>query len=211
VSDTARSPTAIWDPATPFGATLEAVDRAFEQTFAVLRGRRGLDAAAAVVSNLSDYGVIWPLVAVVKARRPAARGQAVAALGAAGVSSLLVNKALKAIFRRQRPRTAEGGTQHGLTVRTPRSSSFPSGHTLASFCTAVVLAEAPSQAVTFLGFASGVALSRIHLRAHHATDVLAGAAVGLGLGLVVRRSVRRLWPPVEKSLRQYLGTERGEE
>ena len=33
----------------------------------------------------------------------------------------------------------------GVTVRTPTSSSFPSGHTLAAFCTAFVLAESPSE------------------------------------------------------------------
>lgn len=197
-------PGTIWDPATPFGATFEAVDRAFDGAFGPLRGRRGPDAAAAVLSNLSDYGVVWPLVALAKARRPDDRWRSVASLGAAGVSSWLVNKALKAVFRRERPGVTRSGPGRRSAVRTPTSSSFPSGHTLASFCTAVVLAEGVPQAVGFLGFASGVAVSRIHLRAHHATDVLAGALVGLGLGLVARGSVRRWWPPVEDAVRARL-------
>jgi membrane-associated phospholipid phosphatase len=37
------------------------------------------------------------------------------------------------------------------------------------------------------GAASLVGLSRLHLRAHHASDVLGGAAIGMALGVVGRR------------------------
>jgi undecaprenyl-diphosphatase len=38
--------------------------------------------------------------------------------------------------------------------------------------------------------ASAVAASRVYIRLHHASDVAAGAAVGLALGIAFRRFVR---------------------
>ena len=77
-------------------------------------------------------------------------------------------------------------------MRTPTSSSFPSGHTLAAFCTAFVLADSDLQTATNVGFATAVAASRVHLRAHHPTDVIGGAAIGsvLGLGSATDRERR---------------------
>jgi len=37
------------------------------------------------------------------------------------------------------------------------------------------------------GLASVVATSRIHVRIHHASDVLVGAGVGLALGRLIRK------------------------
>ena len=37
------------------------------------------------------------------------------------------------------------------------------------------------------GAAGLIAVSRVHLRAHHASDVVGGVVIGTALGLVVRR------------------------
>jgi undecaprenyl-diphosphatase len=156
----------------------EAVDAAFEP----LRGRPGIDRAAAVVSNLADYGYVWVLLAGLRARRRGPdRRRAVVGLAAAGFSSLLVSRVVKAAVERQRP---EDHLEVG--VRTPTSSSFPSGHTLAAFCTAFVLGDSQTGTAANVGFATAVAVSRIHLRAHHPTDVIGGAAIGSVLGLGLR-------------------------
>ena len=164
----------------------EAVDAAFEP----LRGNPQADRAAAVLSNLADYGLIWVVLAGIKARRRGpARRRAVVALAAAGFSSLIVNRVVKKAFERERPE------EHLVaTVRTPSSSSFPSGHTLAAFCTAFVLADTDAQTVANVGFAAAVAASRVHLRAHHPTDVIGGAAIGSVLGLGLRPIVNLITP-----------------
>jgi undecaprenyl-diphosphatase len=164
----------------------EAVDAAFEP----LRGNPQLDRAAAVLSNLADYGLIWVVLAGVKARRRGPdRRRAVVALAAAGFSSLIVNRIVKDAIERERPE------EHLVaTVRTPSSSSFPSGHTLAAFCTAFVLADSDAQTVGNVGFAAAVAASRVHLRAHHPTDVIGGAAIGSVLGLGLRPIVNLITP-----------------
>jgi membrane-associated phospholipid phosphatase len=156
----------------------EAVDAAFEP----LRGRPGIDRAAALVSNLADYGFVWVLLAGLRARRRGAdRRRAVVGLAAAGFSSLLVSRVVKAAVERQRPED-----HLDVGVRTPTSSSFPSGHTLAAFCTAFVLGDSQAGTAANVGFATAVAVSRIHLRAHHPTDVIGGAAIGSVLGLGLR-------------------------
>jgi len=166
------------------------IDEAVEAAFEPLRGNPQADRAAAVLSNLADYGLIWVVLAGLKARRRGPdRRRAVVALAAAGFSSLIVNRVVKKAFERERPE------EHLVaTVRTPSSSSFPSGHTLAAFCTAFVLADTDAQTVANVGFAAAVAASRVHLRAHHPTDVIGGAAIGSVLGLGLRPIVNLITP-----------------
>ncbi len=164
----------------------EAVDAAFDP----LRGKPGVDRAAAVVSNLADYGLIWVVLAGVKARRRGPeRRRAVVALATAGFSSLIVSRVVKKAVERQRP-----DDHLAAAVRTPSSSSFPSGHTLAAFCTAFVLGDSDAGTAANVGFATAVAASRVHLRAHHPTDVLGGAVIGSVLGLGLRPVVNVITP-----------------
>jgi membrane-associated phospholipid phosphatase len=164
----------------------ETIDAAFEP----LRGKQGVDRAAAVVSNLADYGVVWVVLALLKARRRGPdRRRAVVSLGAAGFSSLFAVRAAKSAVTRERP------VEHlEVAVRTPTSSSFPSGHTLAAFCTAFDLAESPAETAAYVGFASAVAISRVHLRAHHPSDVVGGAVIGSVLGLGLRPLINLVTP-----------------
>jgi membrane-associated phospholipid phosphatase len=167
----------------PVAAFDSAVDAAFDH----LRGQAAFDVSAMALSNLADYGFVWSLVAAAKGRRRGARRRwALRALSLSGAASFGTNATIKLLVDRGRPpRAAE---QNG--VRTPTSSSFPSGHTLAAFCTAVVLAETPGQLAAYLAFAGAVAASRVHLRAHHPSDVAAGALAGCVVGAAVRRVVR---------------------
>lgn len=152
------------------------------------RGHRGVDTAAAVTSNLADYGFVWAVAAAVKARRPGRpRRRAFRALALSGVASAATNAAIKQAVGRRRPANARVRPEDAiLPVRRPASSSFPSGHTLAAFCTAVVLPERPSGAAVALGFATAVGASRVHLQAHHASDVVGGALIGTAVGLALR-------------------------
>jgi membrane-associated phospholipid phosphatase len=185
--------------------TMSGIDDAVDAAFEPLRGNARVDAAAAAVSNLADYGLVWVLLGLVKMRRKGPdRRRAVVALGAAGFSSLLVSRAVKASVERQRP-----DDHLAATVRAPTSSSFPSGHTLAAFCTAFVLADTDAQTMANVGFASAVAASRVHLRAHHPTDVIGGAAIGSVLGLGLRPLVNLVTPGTRRTRRRALALGKG--
>jgi undecaprenyl-diphosphatase len=181
--------------------SMARLDKTVDAAFEPWRGRPQVDRAAALVSNLADYGFVWVVLAVVKGRRRGpGRRRAVVALGTAGFSSLAVVRAAKSVVERQRPEE-----QLEVRVRTPTSNSFPSGHTLAAFATAVVLPETTAEMAAYVGFAGAVAASRVHLRAHHPSDVLGGAAIGAALGLLLRPVVNVLAPGSRRRSRRTKG------
>jgi membrane-associated phospholipid phosphatase len=169
---------------------IAAVDAAVDEWFETFRGRPAVDAAAKVVAAVSDHGIVWALEAAWRARRPGPeRRRVVRDLAIAGFSSSIVNAGVKAAVGRARPdRTTLDLRAAHVPVREPTSSSFPSGHTLAAFCTATVMADTrrPAASATRFGVAGLVALSRLHLRAHHASDVVGGMAIGVAVGAVGR-------------------------
>lgn len=88
--------------------------------------------------------------------------------------------------------TAGGRLPYGM--RRPVTSSFPSGHAAAAFAAAALLSAGARRPVR-LGWhllAGAVAASRVYVRLHHPSDVLAGAALGAAYG----RLTRRLLPPL---------------
>jgi len=178
-------------PASGFLAAVSTVDAAVDGLFEPLRGRPGIDAVAKVITGVGDHGWLWTGVAVWRGRRSGpARRQAVRALGVAGVSSSLVNAGIKQVVGRARPDTSDlriSGA--GVPVRAPKTSSFPSGHTLAAFCSAAVLSRPGDRTGNALLYTAAglIGVSRIHLGAHHASDVAGGVVIGTALGLAVRR------------------------
>jgi undecaprenyl-diphosphatase len=172
---------------------VRAVDDRVDGWFDHLRGNPSFDGAAKVITGLGDRGLMWAATTVWRARHTGPeRTRAVRALAIAGVESSLVNAGLKAVIGRSRPdRTGLQLADGGIPVREPKTSSFPSGHTLAAFCAATVMSQRHDRAGNGLLFTSAalVGVSRLHLRAHHASDVVGGAAIGTALGLLGRRFV----------------------
>ena len=169
-------------PLGPIGASLdEAVDRIWDR----LRGNPAMDRLFYTASELGDFSLIWHLLGTARgvATRGGTREAARLAL-ALGAESALVNGAVKSVFKRERP-IQDGERPHHL--RLPLTSSFPSGHASAAFLAATLLSERSKVKPLWYGLASVVATSRIHVRIHHASDVLVGAGVGLALGRLIRK------------------------
>ncbi|MFE3794866.1 bifunctional phosphatase PAP2/diacylglycerol kinase family protein [Nocardia tengchongensis] len=148
-----------------------------------------LDRVLPTLGRAADHGVLWLAVASAmgslgdrKARRGALRG--VVALSVASAMSNVVGKRL---VRRPRPSNAAIPAHRRLT-RPPFTTGFPSGHaaSAAAFATGVALEAAPVLSVPLAGLAMAVALSRVVTGAHYPSDVLAGAALGVGAGAVTR-------------------------
>jgi undecaprenyl-diphosphatase len=192
--ETRRNPTGPVDPSSiGFGDVVAAIDDRVDAWFEPWRGQPVVDAMARIVSGLGDRGLLWAASTAWRARRPGSRrNRAVRALAVAGAESSVVNAALKAVIGRPRPDTADLRLGDNIVpLREPTTSSFPSGHTLAAFCAATVLSERDDLSGNALLFACAglIGISRIHLRAHHTSDVLGGMAIGTVLGLVGRRLV----------------------
>ncbi|MXV87988.1 MAG: phosphatase PAP2 family protein [Acidimicrobiales bacterium] len=142
-------------------------------------------------SDIGEFSQIWHVLGAVRAlgpRREASDALRFSALMA--LESLVVNQGVKRLFARRRPGTAaENPTDHRL--RQPITSSFPSGHASAAFCAAVVLSRGSRLGPIYRLAAAIVAVSRVHVRLHHASDVIAGAAVGEAIGRLASRLMRR--------------------
>jgi undecaprenyl-diphosphatase len=141
----------------------------------------------ASLSRAADHGVLWLIVGGALSTSGRRRRRAAACgVAALGVTSALVNGPLKLITGRDRPNRAADEERRRL-VRTPRTSSFPSGHSASAFAFAAGAGlEAPELVVPLGLLAAGVAYSRVYVRVHHRGDVLAGAAIGIAVAATMR-------------------------
>lgn len=90
---------------------------------------------------------------------------------------------LKNTLRRQRPHQR---LNLRPVINASDKFSFPSGHTSAAFLFATITsAIVPSVALIVFTWAFGIGLSRVALGVHYPTDIVAGAALGGGIGMLV--------------------------
>ena len=98
--------------------------------------------------------------------------------------------ALKELVDRVRPPFA--GLELVAASSAPHTPSFPSGHATTVFAAAAAVGVFhPRIRLPLFALAALVGLSRVYLGVHYAFDVLAGAALGVALGLGVAWSLRR--------------------
>ncbi len=151
-------------------------------------GHPAVDRLFYSASALGDHSLIWLFLGALRGLRSEQGWKAALRVGAGmGIESALVNLGIKSLFQRGRP-SWEGSRPHGL--RQPRTSAFPSGHATSAFTAAGLLADQDRWWPAYYLLAGVVSSSRVYVRIHHASDVLAGAMVGVVLGRVGRRLVR---------------------
>lgn len=164
----------------------------------------GLERVLPKLSRVADNALLWAGVSGAFAlsgrrdlRRAATRG-----LLAISLAGPLVNLVGKQFFGRNRP--VADSLPLGRLLTTPRSLSFPSGHSAsaAAFAAAVSL-EAPARfAAPVALLAAAVCFSRVYTGVHYPGDVLAGIAIGVATGLMTRR----VWPEATEAGRARAST-----
>jgi undecaprenyl-diphosphatase len=137
---------------------------------------------------VGDHGIIWLALGLLQAsrRRPGWPRALLRAAAGLGLESVLVNGPVKWIFRRTRP--VNQGSRP-LALRQPRTSSFPSGHATAAFFGAALLRDDDPLWPLYYAAAIVVAASRVHVRIHHASDVIGGIVLGIALGELTRHLI----------------------
>ena len=169
----------------PLGPAFAAFDQKFDLVWERFRGQPVLDKTFYLASELADFSVLWHIMGLSKGlTSSSAQSEAVRLSAALIAESGIVNGILKSLFRRDRPDHIE---ERPHVLRQPLTSSFPSGHASAAFLAATLLAERSKFKPLWYGLAGFVASSRIHVKIHHASDVIAGALVGLGLSRIVKK------------------------
>jgi undecaprenyl-diphosphatase len=164
---------------------IERFDAVVEQLFDGLRGRPVVDRVMYSVTEVADFSILWHLLGVAEGlRRDDGFERALRVSVTLGVESVLVNGAIKSMFRRVRP-VPQFDRPHYLRI--PRTSSFPSGHASSAFVAAALLSDGSRLEPVYYAMAAVVAASRIHVRIHHGSDVIGGMIVGVGLGALAKR------------------------
>jgi undecaprenyl-diphosphatase len=150
-----------------------------------------LDRVMPVISALANDGIFWILLAVVLLCFSRTRRTGLS-MGIAMLLGLLIgNLVLKNLIGRIRPYDLDPSVV--LLIDRLSDFAFPSGHTLASFEAATALTVRHRRAgIAALVLAALIAFSRLYLFVHYPTDVLAGAALGVGLGLLGSRLTDKL-------------------
>ena len=155
-----------------------------------------LDAIMPVITALGDAGIFWMLVAAAlllnKKTRRVGVGMGIAML----TGLLLCNATLKPLCQRPRPYDYQYdvfGKLIPLIIDRQHDFSFPSGHTIASFEAAGVIAlNNKKWGIGALVLACLIAFSRLYLYVHYPTDVLVSIVLGLTLALLGNWLSRRI-------------------
>ena len=164
---------------------IDRFDDFVEAGFDRLRGRPAVDRVMYTVTELADFSLLWHLIGVAQGLTRADGFERTVRLSASlGVESVLVNGVIKSLVRRRRPVPDFERPHH---LRVPLTSSFPSGHASSAFLAAALLSEGRRAKPAYYALATVVATSRIHVRIHHASDVVGGMVVGVGLGALAKR------------------------
>jgi undecaprenyl-diphosphatase len=136
------------------------------------------------LSRIGSHGAIWLLIAIVAAlywRRPAIFVYVALSDLVAGVTGAI----LRVAIGRERP-PLRFPEPHPL-VHVPGDPSLPSGHAATSFACAATLAWlTPLSPIALYALAVLIAFSRVYVGVHYPLDVIAGAALGLGVATALR-------------------------
>lgn len=167
---------------------IDEFDGRIDCLFEPLRNNEHLNRLFYTASALGDHSLIWFLLAALKGLRSKEQAKIAKKTAIAlFVESIVVNVGIKSIFRRERP---SYGGDRPLPLREPLTSSFPSGHSTAAVCAYMYLSKKDPLKPLYLLLAIIIAPSRIHVKIHHASDVIGG----LLIGWIYAKLFRRLFP-----------------
>ncbi len=142
-----------------------------------------MDALMPAVSALGNGGICWILLALILLLIPRTRRMGLACAAALILMLVTGNMILKPLVGRLRPFTVNTAVE--LLIPPPADFSFPSGHTFASFAAAAAILKSSRRlGIPALILAVLIAFSRLYLYVHYPTDVLCGALLGIGAGLI---------------------------
>lgn len=146
----------------------------------------GLERAARALGKAGNNGAIWFGLGVVLALADPGNRESWLICAVLGPLAIGLNYVVKVIVKRPRP---DLGPELPPLGGAPSSLSFPSAHATSSFAVATAMTRVDPLAGLAFALAVALALGRPYLGMHYPSDVLAGAALGTILGLVVPLSL----------------------
>ncbi|MGE5408884.1 MAG: phosphatase PAP2 family protein [Syntrophothermus sp.] len=164
---------------------MESLDLRLLRTMRTHWHTPGLEAAAKALGKAGNNGLVWIVIGVLLALIDPSRRESWLICAALAPIAIVLNYGIKLLVKRPRP-VLEGLPPLGGA---PSSLSFPSAHALSSFAVATAMYRVdPATAGAFV-IAFLISLCRPYLGMHYPSDVLAGAILGVALGLLVPLSL----------------------
>lgn len=158
-----------------------------------------LDKIVVVITSLGNAGIFWILLTLVMLivckDKKVAWTSALALL----FSLLVINIFLKNIVMRARPCWIDDTIP--LLVKNPKDYSFPSGHSSASFASAVSIvqyARYRKQGIAAVILAALIAVSRMYVFVHFPTDVFVGTILGIIEAILAGIIIRFIYRKIEE-------------
>jgi membrane-associated phospholipid phosphatase len=145
----------------------------------------GLEKAAKALGRAGNNGAVWISIGVALAVVDSSNREAWLICAALGPIAIGLNYVVKLIVKRPRP-VLEGLPPLGGA---PSSLSFPSAHATSSFAVATAMTRVEPLGALAFALAIALAMGRPYLGMHYPSDVLVGALLGVGLGLIVPLSL----------------------
>jgi membrane-associated phospholipid phosphatase len=157
--------------------SLDQIDKFVDEKFDLIRPNKFFDITFYLASLLGDFGFIWFIIALANLKRKKLQfGGFLYYVGLPLIVCPPVNYGIKRLFFRPRANNA-----YFKYMRHPRSSSMPSGHTIAAFYSASLNGSPSYYLLAFM-----IGASRIYSKEHKLSDVLAGAITGIVLGSITK-------------------------
>lgn len=174
-----------------FSDAVRAFDDAVDATLEPFRDQPVIRRIMNLATDAGEFSAVWHVSSITRGLLKGRPDQIVAMAAGIGLESLIVNQGLKRLFKRRRP-TDDGDAR--FEIRTPLTSSFPSGHASAAAFAATVLVrwDGRRSAALWVPLAATVAVSRPFVRIHHGSDIVGGVIAGVTMGAVAHRVFRRL-------------------
>jgi decaprenylphosphoryl-5-phosphoribose phosphatase len=170
------------------GLSCAAVDNTDLRLLRAMRTRGhspAMERFAKALGKTGNNGALWVVLGVVLAVVDSGNREAWLICAALGPIAIGLNYLVKLVVKRPRP-VLEGLPPLGGA---PSSLSFPSAHATSSFAVATAMTRVEPLGALALALALIVALGRPYLGMHYPSDVLAGAILGVALGLIVPLSL----------------------
>lgn len=170
-------------------SVVQQFDRSADLLAKASHGSAPIDRALYSLSQAANHSLLWHSINAVDALTgtPRRRRRAIRRSSIIALEQAIINGPVKLVAKRERP---EEKQNHPHQLRSPQTSSFPSGHASAAACAATLLSADLGMAPVWWTLAAAVSWSRVHVGVHHASDVVAGVFAGR----TIARTAQRFWP-----------------
>lgn len=145
----------------------------------------GLEGAAVALGKAGNNALVWVILGAALALIDNDRWESWLICALLGPLAIGLNYVLKLVVKRPRP-VLKGLPPLGGA---PSSLSFPSAHATSSFAVATAMVRVDPAMAGAFAVAIALAVGRPYLGMHYPSDVIAGAVLGVLLGLAVPLSL----------------------